>query len=331
MFMDSLTQIALGAAVSGAVGYKQLGRCSLIIGAVLATIPDLDVLLPTADALTRFTEHRSFSHSLFVLFPFSFVCFLLLKSTLKNTVISNQRLFWLCCLTLITHPILDSFTSYGTQLFWPLAIRPTSIASIFAADPLYTLPLLIGCIALWRNKISGKASAELGEKIGTKVSKNVRKTSAMRINHIGLILSTGYLLLGGILQTLMLNKAEATLQAKGVSHDKIFISPLYPSLNWWGAIVIDNGVYYDVTLNVLTNTVDVSVKQDLGYDILEQPTKTLTSLNWFTSGFIRLDNIEGQLVATDLRMKTGQLGYAYQFALAEQSNEGWKAITPLRL
>ena len=313
--MDSLSQIVLGAAISGAVGYKQLGRRSLVIGAVLATLPDLDVLLPTADALTRFTEHRSFSHSLFVLFPFSFVCFALLKTILKNAVISNQRLFWLCCLALITHPILDTFTSYGTQLFWPLDIKPISIASIFAFDPLYTLPLLIGCVTLWRHKSSGQKSS----------------IRAMKVNHTGLMLSTGYLLLGGVLQALMLNKVEATLQTKGISQDDIFISPLYPSLNWWGAIVKDNGVYYDVTLNVLTSTVELSVKQDLGYDILDSPTKTLTSLDWFTDGFIRLQNIEGQLVATDLRMKTGQLGYSFKFALAEQSHDGWNAITPLRL
>jgi inner membrane protein len=39
-------------------------------------------------------------------------------------------------LVLLTHPLLDSFTSYGTQLFWPLMPTPTAWSSIFIIDPL---------------------------------------------------------------------------------------------------------------------------------------------------------------------------------------------------
>ena len=35
--------------------------------------------------------------------------------------------------------------------------------------------------------------------------------------------------------------------------------------------------------------------------------------------------------ATDLRMKTGHIGYAFKFALAEKDIDGWKEISPLRL
>ena len=315
--MDSVSQIVLGSSLAAVIAHKQLGRSTLVIGAVLATLPDLDVLLPASDAVTRFIEHRSFSHSLFVLFPFAFLCFGFLKICLKRKftkrVISNQRLFWLCCLPLVTHPMLDAFTSYGTQLFWPLTVHPLSIASIFAVDPLYTLPLLIGCVYLWRN------------------GDNEKKANARRINHIGLILSSGYLLLGLFLQTQVQKRVEAVLQVNNIEQDKIFISPLYPSLNWWGAIVVDNGVYYNVEVNVLASTATISVKQDLGYGQLDVYPPALTSLDWFTNGFIRLENIEGQLVATDLRMKTGQLDYAFKFALAEMSNDGWKTISPLRL
>jgi len=314
--MDSVTQIVLGGAIGAAIAHKQLGRTALIIGGVLGTVPDLDVFMPAADAVESFTEHRSFSHSLFVLFPFAFVCFTALKWKLKTDVISNQRLFWLCCLTLITHPILDAFTSYGTQLFWPLAGHPISIASIFVIDPLYTLPLLIGCVYLWR---SGN-------------SKEAQDTDkARRINHLGLLLSSGYLLLSVLLQTQMQSKVEAALKGQGIPADKIFLSPLYPSLNWWVAIVVDDGIYYDVTLNVLANTLDISEKQNLGYGVIDVSTPALTSLDWFTNGFIRLEEVEGQLVATDLRIKTGHIGYAFKFALAKKETDGWKEIAPLRL
>lgn len=316
--MDSVTQIVLGGAIGAAIGHKQLGRSAIVIGGVLGTLPDLDVFMPAADAVASFTEHRSFSHSLFVLFPFAFICFAVLKFSLrfkfKTDVISNQRLFWLCCLTLITHPLLDAFTSYGTQLFWPLDGHPISIASIFVIDPLYTIPLLVGCVYLWRSKNSDES-----------------KKKARRVNHIGLLLSSGYLLLSVLIQNQMQNKVDAALQAQGIPASKVFLSPLYPSLNWWIAVVVDDGIYYDVTLNVMTNTLAISEQQNLGFGVIDITTPALTSLDWFTNGFIRLEEVEGQLVATDLRIKTGHVGYAFKFALAEKETDGWKAISPLRL
>jgi len=317
--MDSLSQIVLGTGIAGAIAHKQLGRSALMIGAVLATLPDLDIFIPTADAVTQFTEHRSFSHSLLVLFPLAFFCFLLLKLKFKADIISNQRLFWLTSLPLVTHPILDAFTSYGTQLFWPLTTHPISIASIFAIDPLYTLPLLIGCIYLWRN--SHHHAVETNKKIQT----------ARRLNQVALIVSTGYLLLGLLLQTLMLNKIKNTLHSHNIATNKIFISPLYPSLNWWGAIVIDDNIYYDVEVNILSHSLIISAPQSLGKDLINTPNLALSSLDWFTHGFIRLQDIENKLIVTDLRMKTGQLGYAFKFAVAEKENEKWQVMTPLRL
>ncbi|WP_413692056.1 metal-dependent hydrolase [Psychromonas sp. KJ10-2] len=65
--MDSITQIALGTSVAGLVGIKPFGRKALIAGALLGTLPDLDVLLNYQTAIQDFTFHRGFSHSLFVL------------------------------------------------------------------------------------------------------------------------------------------------------------------------------------------------------------------------------------------------------------------------
>lgn len=43
--MDSLTQATLGAAVGEAVLGKKTGNKAAVIGAIIGTIPDLDVLL----------------------------------------------------------------------------------------------------------------------------------------------------------------------------------------------------------------------------------------------------------------------------------------------
>ncbi len=69
--MDSLSQVVLGASVGGAVMGRTLGRSALLGGALLGTLPDLDVLIDYGDAVANFTEHRGFSHSLLVLLPVS--------------------------------------------------------------------------------------------------------------------------------------------------------------------------------------------------------------------------------------------------------------------
>ena len=63
--MDSLTHIALGAAVGTAVLGRKVGSRAAAWGAICATLPDFDVLLPYGDPVSDFTFHRAESHSLF--------------------------------------------------------------------------------------------------------------------------------------------------------------------------------------------------------------------------------------------------------------------------
>ena len=65
--MDSVSQFALGAAIGEATLGRSLGRKALIVGGLLGTLPDLDVVVRYADAVDSFTYHRSWSHSLIVL------------------------------------------------------------------------------------------------------------------------------------------------------------------------------------------------------------------------------------------------------------------------
>src|SRR5678816_1952708 len=49
----------------------------------------------------------------------------------------------------MAHPLIDAFTVYGTQLFWPLPMRPLMWSSLFIIDPLFTLPWLLACVVAW--------------------------------------------------------------------------------------------------------------------------------------------------------------------------------------
>src|SRR5688500_5168415 len=147
--MDSLTQIVLGAAVAAAITPAAHRRAALLAGAALGTLPDLDslILLPlTRDPVTLMTVPRRFSHSLFVLPLLGALLWWLFRRFGHGRVAhAPRRWFWAIQLALITHPLLDAFTVYGTQLWWPLRPPPAMWSSVFIIDPAYTLWLIAGC------------------------------------------------------------------------------------------------------------------------------------------------------------------------------------------
>lgn len=66
--MDSIMQAALGAAVGHICLQDKLGRKALIAGAMLGTLPDLDVVIyPFLDQVQRIYWHRGESHSVWFL------------------------------------------------------------------------------------------------------------------------------------------------------------------------------------------------------------------------------------------------------------------------
>jgi len=65
--MDSISRIALGASIGEATLGQRLGRKAMLIGGMLGTLPDLDVLVRYSDAVASYTYHRSWSHSLLLL------------------------------------------------------------------------------------------------------------------------------------------------------------------------------------------------------------------------------------------------------------------------
>src|SRR5690606_3407054 len=144
--MDSLTQAVLGAGIQGAMLGRFHGRKALVAGALLATLPDLDVLIDYGDPISGMINHRGFSHSLFVLTGVAVLLTAALRRWRPSQEYGAGRLLATLCLILLTHPLLDAFTSYGTQLCWPLRPTPTSGSSIFIIVPFYTLPLLAGVL-----------------------------------------------------------------------------------------------------------------------------------------------------------------------------------------
>ncbi|MBC3759685.1 metal-dependent hydrolase [Hyunsoonleella sp. SJ7] len=153
--MDSLTQIVLGAACGEAVLGKKIGNRALLFGAIGGTIPDLDVYVGSwiyGNEIDAMLFHRGFMHSI----VFSVLAAIVLGWLVHKLYNWGKRLnmttrndwislfFW----SLFTHPILDAFTPYGTQLFAPFSNYRVALNNIAVADPAYTLPFLICMIVL---------------------------------------------------------------------------------------------------------------------------------------------------------------------------------------
>ena len=186
--MDSLTQIVLGASVAEATLGKKIGNKAIVLGAIAGTIPDLDIVTRFfVDDLTASVMHRGFSHSL--IFPFvaaPILAWILKKIYSSYTDVSFNDWFKMFFLVIITHPILDAQTTWGTQLFWPFEWR-VAVENIFIIDPIYTLPFLTFLIlTAFQDRLSKKRRL---------------------YNSLGLIISSTYLLI--------------TLSFKGIAHYNI--------------------------------------------------------------------------------------------------------------
>lgn len=148
--MDSLTQIVLGAACGEVALGKKIGNKAQLFGAIGGTIPDLDVIIGNllfGNEIDAMAFHRGIMHSLLFACLASLVIgflFFELYNTGKRKDTTTLRDWMLLFLLAIgTHPLLDSFTPYGTQLFLPFSNYRVAFNNISVADPFYTVPFLI--------------------------------------------------------------------------------------------------------------------------------------------------------------------------------------------
>ena len=141
--MDNLTHTLIGVSLASIVSNRRFGRGVLVVGAAVANLPDIDIFIPRANIIDAMTYHRGFTHSVVVetlAAPvIAFGASYLVRGAREHWV-RFGLMIWLC---LVTHALLDSLTTYGTQLFWPFDTGPpVAFASIFIIDPLFTLLLL---------------------------------------------------------------------------------------------------------------------------------------------------------------------------------------------
>ncbi|WP_225035699.1 metal-dependent hydrolase [Winogradskyella sp. SM1960] len=279
--MDSLTQIVLGAAVGEAVLGKKVGNKAILYGAIAGTIPDLDIFASHfTDTVSALAIHRGFTHS--IVFSVLFAPVLGWLVSRYETYKDYKGWAWLFFWALITHPILDAHTTWGTQLFWPIDLR-LAFKTIFVIDPLYTFPFLVFLILTMFQK----------------------RTSKKRrlYNGIGLTLSTAYLALTFILKDAALTQFKSALHTQNISYNQIDTRPSPLNTILWNANVDTKnayllGEYSFFDTKVISFQSYPKNHELLGNLIQNEKVKRMIAISegWFT-----ISKIDDKLYYNDLR------------------------------
>lgn len=282
--MDSLTQIILGAACGEAVLGKKIGNKALLFGAIGGTIPDLDVFVGKwfyHNEIQAMAFHRGFMHSiLFALFG----CFLFGYITYKfyntgkrreTTVLKDWVLlfFW----AIFTHPVLDCFTPYGTQLFAPFSNYRVAFNTISVADPLYTLPFLVCMIIL--------------------MFYNRRKPRRKWWLKVGIYCSSIYLVFTVLNKIYINNVFDKSFKKAGINYTRFSAQPTILNNILWYAVA-ETEEQYHLTFYSLLDTKSFSdriITVHKNHSIIDMAKPNLETLAWFSNNYYTIskkDNAE---------------------------------------
>lgn len=307
--MDSVSQLALGAAVGVAVmGRRTAVWKAALWGGVCGTLPDLDSFIEHGDPVSNMTLHRGASHALLYLSLLSPLLAALIARL--HGELGRLPRWWLAVwLALVTHPLLDTMTVYGTQLALPFSKEPFGVGSIFIIDPLYTLPLLVGVCAALLARDSGRGR---------------------RWNQAGLALSTAYLVWSFAAQQHVSGVARQALAAEGVPVERLLVTPTPFNTLLWRVVAVTPQGYLEGFRSLFDGDerlrFDAFPRGEALFDRL-RGNRHAERLAWFSRGFYKTAAVGRHIVVSDLRM--GQEPYyTFAFALAEQREGGLAPVPP---
>lgn len=308
--MDSLTQIALGSAVTVAVmGRRTAVWKAALWGAVAGTLPDLDAFIDQGNDVLNMVRHRAESHSLL---------FLTLGAPLLAAIVAKVhgegrlwRRWWLALwLALFTHPLLDLMTVYGTQLLQPFTDFPFYVGSVFIIDPIYTLPLIVGVVAALA----------------------LRSRRGQQWNALGLLVSTLYLAWSVGAQWQVDRVARASLQTNGVAVEGLLVTPAPFNTVLWRLVATTPTQYLEGYYSLLDEQPRIRwTAHARGAELMGRhgDNPWVAQVAAFSHGFYRLSETGGRLFVTDLRMGV-EGAYTFHFDLGPLAAQAADPVKPAR-
>ncbi len=232
--MDPVSQAALGAVTAQAVAQRGLGPRVALIGALAGAAPDIDVLFSVGgDWFDQLVLHRGITHSLFfapVVGPLlGWLVWRLERARAwlpgaPGAIPADDRrrlLAWMLAvsLALLSHPLLDVLTTYGTQLLQPFSDQRFAVNVMPIIDPLYTGLL---CLGSW---LAIRSANQRAKRPDSESPAWVLPGGAQTVALIGLVASSGYLALGWQQNRMAESFARAQLTAEGVVDAQVSAFP----------------------------------------------------------------------------------------------------------
>ncbi len=291
--MDSLTQIVLGAACGELSLGKKIGNKAMFWGGIGGTIPDLDVFVGRwifDKEIDVLAYHRGFMHSLLFCSSFPLVLaalvFYLNRKWLGNkNKTTYKEWYWLFFWSMITHPILDTFTAYGTQLLQPFSDTRFAISNISVVDLFYTLPFLLALIVAMFYK------------------RNSAKRKGWTI--AGIFISSVYMLFTLFNQQHIKNIVRNSVD-KDIEIVRMQVQPsLFTNFLWYAIIDTPEGyqsaMYSEFdTEKRFKNWIQIPKIHQLPDSIMDCDY-VMNRLKWFSNDYFYIKRLNGKNIFNDLR------------------------------
>lgn len=276
--MDPLSQGVVGMSAAQTVAnQKQLATAS-ILGFLSGMAADLDIFIRSeTDPLLFLEFHRQFTHSLIFMPIGGLICaivFFSLMSLLGKKQFTFKQVYLFTTIGYATHALLDSCTSYGTQLFWPFSNERIAWNNISIIDPLFTLPLLlIVIIAMVK--------------------------SSKKWAYIGSFYALFYLSLGFVQEHRAYQAASELAALRGHVPSNLSVKPSFANLLVWKSIYEYQDRYYIDGVRVAnsalyfpgTTAAKLNYLRDLPWlKAHSQQAIDIERFRWFSSDHLALDN-----------------------------------------
>ncbi len=194
------------------------------------------------------------------------------------------RWYLLFFVAIVTHPILDSCTGYGTQLFQPFSDYRVAWNNISVADPAYTGPfLLLLIIAATRKKSNPWRSI---------------------LNYAAFGWSMIYMAWTVRNKILVDRIFEESLKTEQVEYSRYMTTPSILNNILWHCIAEGDKVYYDGYYSLLDKNPVVQISEiEKNHDLIKYPDdRRMEIIRWFSDGYYNVIPLNGDtLQVNDLR------------------------------
>jgi len=230
------------------------------------------------------------------------------NSTPDEITVGWKDWAWIYFWAIFTHPLLDSCTTFGTQLFQPFSDYRVAFNNIAVADPSYTVPFVVCLI------IAGYLT---------------RNTPMRRFfNWLGIALSSLYLLYTFYNKHRVNQIFEQSFAENGITYNRYMTSPtIFSNALWQGVAEGDTAFYHGM---YSTNDKPQKVFQintfTKNHHLIagHENDDAIQTLKWFSKNYYTIADDNGTLYLNDLRFGTRSLNptgqqsdFVFKFRLEE--------------